>query len=743
MPQAFKLGKTRSAGHMLQLRLSDRRRFRYPAMAILVLLGVRPDGEPRAERQASRTEHAPPIQVTSNAVEVDVIAQNPRGDFVEGLEASDFKLYENDVPQKITLFLPPAHVSSGSAAAPRATSDPAGTLAGVQPDAAQHESGETRETQFITVVIDLADLEPSRLPVVIQATAQYLNSTLSPDDYVSIFWIGGSLHLLVPATRSRDEAVRAVESLAGKVASGFETRAERDATRQEIESVQGMIARVRNPARVARLQQEAAALEADLGMEDTLQARAVFVALRALAEQYRGLPGRKCVIFFSDDLSPSPEVQSELSAVIDAANRSGVSFYVAAGSGLAPPPSSEVLAHTTPSAALSSSRYKPRGEGGGFDEFDTIRMGPGAGMAYLNQLAEETGGLMVGNGSGLGAMLAEVDRDLHEYYTLVYEPSDTNYNGAFRRVRVEVLRPGCRLRYRQGYWGIPFREETMLTPAAQQLLTLAAAGSTKPDSSVVMNAALLFDAEGHPSLPVTIQFSTRDLSFERQGDRYVAGITLVVVARDASGKLVGVHQRFEDVKLTKEEWKDFTRKPTVLEAQVRVPRLETLNLQGVIQFSGRKSAAIESRVTTPAAETGPKLTTLLLTNRLNRASGPPDSGDPLRIGDYQMSLPPQAVFSPEDQITMLIGALDLPFDPVTHAPEFDVSLAVLSGNNKTVISDRPDHVQYSGSGAAGRALLAKQVSLKGLGTGRYVAEAVVTDHRQHSAWIQSTQFEIR
>lgn len=711
-------------------------------MAIIVLLGARPDGAPRAERQ-SGTEHAPPIQVTASAVEVDVIAQNSRGDYVEGLEASDFKLYENGVPQRITLFLPPGHGGSGSTGAPRATSNPAGSVAGAQSDAGQEESGETRETQFVTVVIDLADLGPSSVPAVIRATAQYLNSILSPDDYVSVFWIGGSLHLLVPLTRSRDEAVRAVESLAGKVASGFETRAERDATRQEIESVQGMIARVRNPARVARLQQEAAALEADLGMEDTLQARAVFVALRALAEQYRGLPGRKCVIFFSDDFSPSPEVQSELSAVIDAANRSGVSFYVAAGSGLAPPPNSEVLAHTTPSTALSSSRYKPRGEGGGFDEFDTIRMGPGAGLAYLNQLAEETGGLMVGNGSDLGPTLAEVDRDLHEYYTLVYQPSDTNYNGAFRRVRVEVMRPGCRLRYRQGYWGIPFREETMLTPAAEQLLALAAAGSTKPDSSVVMNAALLFDAEGHPSVPVTIQFPTRDLTFERQGDHYVAGITLVVVARDATGKLVGVHQRFEDVKLTKEEWKDFTRKPTVLDAQVRVPRLETLNLQGVIQFSGRKSAAIESRVTTPAAETGPKLTTLLLTNRLIQHAGPPDSGDPLRIGDYQMSLPPQAVFSREDQITMLIGGLDLPFDPVTHAPEFDVSLAVLSGNNKTVISDRPDHVQYSGSGAAGRALLAKQVSLKGLAAGRYIAQAVVTDHLQHSTWIQSTPFEIR
>jgi VWFA-related protein len=741
MLQVFRSLKLRSPRRILQLRRPAHRRSRFSTMAILIFLGARLNGVPRAERQASGTEHALPFEVTSNAVEVDVIARNSRGDYVEGLEASDFKLYENDAPQKITLFVPPGRLGSGSTGAPQATLTTTETVVGVRPGAAQDESSETRETQFITVVIDLADLQPSSVPAAIGATAEYLSNTLSPDNYVSVFWIGGSLHLLVPVTRSRDEAVRAVKSLAGKVASGLETRAERDATRQEIESVQGMIARVHNPARVARLQQEAATLKADLGMEDTLQARAVFVALRALAEQYRSLPGRKCVIFFSDDFSPSPEVESELSAVIDAANRSGVSFYVVAGSGLAPPSTTEALARTTPSTALSSSRYKPRGDGGGFDEFDTMRMGPGAGLAYLNQLAEETGGLMVGSGSSLGPTLAEVDRDLHEYYTLVYQPSDTNYNGAFRRVRVEVLRPGCHLRYRQGYWGIPFREETLLTPAAQQLLASAAGGSTKPDSSVVMNAALLFDAEGHPSLPVTIQFPTTDLNFEREGDHYVAGITLVVVARDASGRLVGVCQRFEDVKLTKEGWKDFMRKPTALEAQIRVPRLESLNLQGVIQFSGRNSALVEGGVTTPAVETGPKLTTLLLTNRLSRASGPPDSGDPLRIGDYQMSLPPRAVFSQKDQVTMLIGALDLPFDPVSHAPEFDVLLAILSGTN-TVMSDQPDRVQYSGSGATGRALLARQVSLKGLAAGHYVAKAVVTDHLQHSTWIQSTQFEI-
>jgi len=740
MSRALTPGRPRFADRILQINHRSRKGSRYPAMAMLFLVAIHLGGAPREETRAPQDDRAASLQTTTTAVEVDVIVQSSRGDYVRGLEASDFKLYENDVRQKITLFVPPGEGGRGSAQ--RGTSTSRETAVDVGSGTAQDDQRERREAQFVTIVIDLADTQQSNLAAVIRATADYVKNTLSSEDFVSVFWIGGSLHLLIPVTEDKDEAVRAVESLAGKAASGFETSAERSSTRQEIERVQGTLVRVRNPARVARLQQEAAILEADLAAQDTLQARAVFVALRALAEQYRTLPGRKCVILFSDDFSPAPEIENELSAVIDAANRSDVSFYVIGGAGSAPPSTNETLARVTPTDALSSSRYKPHGDPGGLDEFDRIRMGAGAGASYLTRMAEDTGGLMVGNPSDLLLTLAEVNRDRREYYTLVYQPSDTNYNGAFRKIGVEVLRPRCRLRYRQGYWGIPFREETMLTPAAQQLLASAAAGSTKSDPSVAMNAALLFDSEGHPSLPVTIQFPTKNLSFARQRDHYVAGITLVVAARDAGGKLVGVHQRFANLNLTEEEWKEFLRRPTVLEAHIRVPRLQSLNLQTVIQFSGRKAAVVEDWVTAPAVESGPQLTSLLLTNRVSRVSGPPDSEDPLRIADYQISLPPRPVFSPNDRIMMLIGALDLPFDPVSHAPEFDVSLAVRSGN-KIVISGPPDQVQYSGAGGTGRALLAKQVSLKGLGVGSYVAESVVTDRLRHSTSTQTTRFEIQ
>ena len=245
MSRALTPGRPRFADRILQINHRSRKGSRYPAMAMLFLVAIHLCGAPREETRAPQDDRAASLQTTTTAVEVDVIVQSSRGDYVRGLEASDFKLYENDVPQKITLFVPPGEGGRGSAQ--RGTSTSRETAVDVGSGTAQDDQRERREAQFVTIVIDLADLQQSNLAAVIRATADYVKNTLSSEDFVSVFWISGSLHLLIPVTEDKDEAVRAVESLAGKAASGFETSAERSSTRQEIERVQGTLVRFAIP----------------------------------------------------------------------------------------------------------------------------------------------------------------------------------------------------------------------------------------------------------------------------------------------------------------------------------------------------------------------------------------------------------------------------------------------------------------------------------------------------------------
>ena len=67
---------------------------------------------------------------------------------------------------------------------------------------------------------------------------------------------------------------------------------------------------------------------------NALQARTVFVALRAMALAYRDLPGRKTVVLFSEGFLHALDGRPEIDAVIDAANRSNVAFYVIDASGI-------------------------------------------------------------------------------------------------------------------------------------------------------------------------------------------------------------------------------------------------------------------------------------------------------------------------------------------------------------------------------------------------------------------------
>src|SRR5208282_4880343 len=61
--------------------------------------------------------------------------------------------------------------------------------------------------------------------------------------------------------------------------------------------------------------------EADFG------ARSVFIALRNLAKGLAGVPGRKTLVFVSAGFPMTMELQSELTAVIDACNRANVAVY--------------------------------------------------------------------------------------------------------------------------------------------------------------------------------------------------------------------------------------------------------------------------------------------------------------------------------------------------------------------------------------------------------------------------------
>jgi len=447
-----------------------------------------------AGAQVPTLPSGPVIKVQAPSVVVDVIVTDHKGRPVPGLSAADFALYENKNPQKIVTFVPPLAAAEAPAAEAKSESAPK-PAPGAPPAAAapskpgEREARNLASVHFITLVLDLGDLQPAHIKRACDAASKYLQKDVAADDFIAIYWVDQSLHLVLAFTKDKPQALVALDRLSGRVGGGRLTTQARLETEQEIQdlnqeiyglnasSTLGVGATPTAPgngpggggtaggAQAAEVQMEKtelAALMKFLWSQSMLQARSVLLALRAIAQAYQSLPGRKNVVLFSEGFLHAPEVQPEIEAVVDAANRANVAFYVLDAGGL--PAEYFDASNASPPDPSGTREAFRMGSWGQYDQistglrkFDwaTHMAGVDSRHVDLAQVAVATGGLMMKNQNDLLVGLEYVDRDLREFYTLVYQPTDTNYDGSFRAIKVEVLKSGLHVRYRQGYWAIP------------------------------------------------------------------------------------------------------------------------------------------------------------------------------------------------------------------------------------------------------------------------------------------------
>ena len=108
--------------------------------------------------------------------------------------------------------------------------------------------------------------------------------------------------------------------------------------------------------------------------------------------------------------------------------------------GLSGAAASDVVIHALDVSGLGGEAGGPtgRGEGGGQDT--------------LFLMANETGGKFYKNVNDLRAPLASIAKETSSYYLLGFNPADLERKGRFRKIKVEVKRPGLKLTARRGYF---------------------------------------------------------------------------------------------------------------------------------------------------------------------------------------------------------------------------------------------------------------------------------------------------
>jgi VWFA-related protein len=189
-------------------------------------------------------------------------------------------------------------------------------------------------------------------------------------------------------------------------------------------------------------------------------------AMQMMGRYLAGFPGRKSLIWFTADL-PLYTGQNPLS-LIGSGHAYPFKDTFDLGASADDPGS---LADEQTLSRVAVYPVDSRGlEAGGLME----RMSRD--IYNLGTIADATGGKFYFNNNDLKGIIAEVVNDGSNYYTLSYAPSNQNWNGEFRHIKVTVNRPGARVQNREGYYANNRGEQEEKQAAAYARRMAKAAG---------------------------------------------------------------------------------------------------------------------------------------------------------------------------------------------------------------------------------------------------------------------------
>lgn len=524
------------------------------ALVLFLALAIAPPVSLTAQTPSPQQTGVERIVVGTNEVMIDAVVRDKKGRPVKDLQASDFQVIEDGVPQEIKSFRLIAGEASAAVSETKSDGSPTKAFRKVMEDFNAGRIG------AVALVFDrLSQDSRTRARA---AALSYLGEGLSANDFVGVFGIDLRLSVFQPFTNSDQLVKQALDRVGSANSSSYSSSLAQitdlsekhlaltsQLNQAEANADQATASTAASSLGVLAVQQtlNAMALRAAEGferLEQTQQGQATTDGLLSIISAMGSMSGRKAVIFFSEGVAIPTAVASNFRTVIGNANRANVSIYAVDAAGLRTASNQAEAGRAL--SALGQQRANQASSGD--DAFGSMmkdsernetimRSTPDA---SLGQLANETGGLLVSNTNNPGARLRQVNEDLHSYYVLTYSSKNQNYDGRFRQINLKVNRSGSDVQTRKGYFGLPTTYDSpVLAFEAQPLAILG--GKSQPNAFESKFAAFSFPEAARLGLvPVIVQVPAAAVNFVTDAEKktYQTDFSIVVLIKDESQHVV-------------------------------------------------------------------------------------------------------------------------------------------------------------------------------------------------------------
>lgn len=685
------------------------------------------------------------VRVRANLVNIDVIVKDKKGKYIPDLKAQDFTIVENGVAQKIEFFDAP--LSHAETKTPNAAAAPDVTTT-TTPGAAHN---------YVALVLDSQTTDITNLKQVREGTLKYVRDQITENDTVALLSVTNGLQMLQPFTQDKSKLIAALEnSDVNSTSKSFEQKdlAENISSRQaELAAANsGPITSAAGGSDAARIMimrtvlAQFVRLRTALGLQ---QSRPILAALAAICEGLRTIPGKKTLVLFSQGFVTPAVLDWQVQSTIDIANRANVAIYIIDSAGLrAGAPASGSLVPSTPLAGVSgiANQEQRIRAVGGETVFDNARQeGQNREYDILYRISGDTGGRFLKGNNDIGLGLERINEEIHARYTLAYRSTNQNFDGTFRKVKIEVKRPDAQIVSRSGYYAIPPEEIVPLSPADKKLLSGFAAAQANPELPVYVSLSQFRAREGLFTVPLAIELPPAAVKFERKGDKRSMQLEVLGVLRTTTDKILSRLGGNFDVNLTDADYQSIVNNNIFYrQDMVLAPGEYTLDLIVRDRQSGKASAKREQFVV-PEPDAEFAVTPVVLSRFVEPARLPvlvsDEPADVFAHGRSQIRPSPGRQFQATDNLIMFLSVYNAANSADTGKPLVRITVRLLKDGQPAtkffdyVLSDVQNqpvpHLTF-----------AEYIRLAGLAPGNYVAAIEIKDMVTRKSVKQDAPFTI-
>ena len=509
-----------------------------------------------AHAQAQAQEDV--VKVKSNLVNIDVIVKDKKGKYISDLKPEDFTITEDGQQQKLEFFdAPIVRIETRKPGEPVVAAAPAATTSTAP---ATHN--------FVALVLDLQSTDITNLKRVRDGMIKYIREQVTDADVVAVLSVTNNLRMLQPFTQDKAKLIASLEHLGSPDSKSFEQKdvAEniaqlRDFLNNLPPSPSTGISSPGGGSEAARIMIARAVLAQFIRLRTALslqQARPVLAALAAISEGLRPIPGKKTLVLFSQGFVTPAVLDWQVQSTIDIANRANVAIYIIDSAGLrAGAPASGALVPGSPLAgvsAITNQEQRIRAVGGE-TVFDNARQeGQTREYDILYRVSGDTGGKFLKGNNDIGQGLERINQEIQARYTLAYRSTNQNFDGTFRKVKIEVKRPDTQIISRSGYYAIPLEEIVLLSPSDKKLLAGFAAAEANPGLPLFISLNPFRTREGLYTVPLAIELPPSAVKFERKGDKQSMQLEVLGVLKATPDRMLSRLGGNFDVSLSADDY---------------------------------------------------------------------------------------------------------------------------------------------------------------------------------------------